>query len=74
MKLDISCSLEVDIEVLRDPRGDRVFFRVGNRAVATVRIDAEMASIDWAVPVFVQVVEEGRILNLARGAWKQALC
>lgn len=74
MKLDISCSLEVDIEVLRDPRGDRVFFRVDNRAVATVRIDTDSVRIDWAVPVFVQVIEEERILNLARRAWKQALC
>lgn len=74
MKLDVSCSLDVDIEVLRDPRGDRVFFRVGNRAVATVRIDANSARIDWSIPVFVQVIEEVRILNLARRAWKQALC
>jgi hypothetical protein len=66
--------LVVGIEVLKNPRGARVFFRVDNQAVATIKVSAEEATIEWAVPLFVRLVRENALLNLARDHWKTALC
>lgn len=66
--------LKVDVEVIRDQKGDRVFFRVDNRAVATIRVSTDKAFVDWAIPLFLRIVGEDKLLKVAMEHWKGALC